>query len=1198
MLTIQRRSTPVLALVAAMVSALVTALPSSPAVAQDGTALRTITADVPSCSVSTGIAFDGEVLYLSCWDTNDLYVIDPADGARLGTIAVSGTSGIGALAWDASRDAMWACSVGLEDVHLITVDTATTATSASVFAPTGGCIDGLAFDGGDETLFTSGDVAPTIYHYTTDGELLDSRDVSSSLGACGSSGIAIGGGDLFLANNGCSQIYRVENDQAATPTLFADYPARLEDLECDDVTFRDQGAAVIWTKDAYDGILNAFELNIGDCGFGGLPPSPDFVMVAFGDSYQSGEGAGTFVQPTAAYLQAYENGSNYLDRPGGQEDTYTSRVSADGNSCHRALRNYAKINRDLYEPEAQPLLIDVTCSGAQIEPAGKPAIVGPVSGNSITVDPASQLRQALAALDELGLTAADVDLVTVGMGGNDAGFGSIVGTCILPSLLRKLLNAYPDKPAKFSLAQTILERTNNLNCANAEALLGALQDDFPGLDAPITALGGLQRPAQRELLDVFGEARMMQVNYPNPLPDVDDAPSYCGGLGDADIGFVTDKIRAINGQIEGAIDAVGGRLELVDLERALGPRALCPAEGETTYSIGFEEANVDDEIDRLLNIDGNGDAEARRLVDDLVDDLNDVANCFLIDKLPRKSCDVDAAVARLQVSGGAAFDYLSEELEPTILPNVIAPGTNEAPGIVFDRSRGLFHPSADGFEVIACNLRAAYADASAGGCLANPDKVFDTVDGSPFGLDPIIAAILEAIDAVVAGFAGNSPVIITYYSEEIEIDRVVTDASGALEVSVTLPDAGPGVHRLQFQGVAANGAEVVKEVRFQIPGDPIPGKDFGVYVCCFETEDGSRDVVDVSVFGLSTTMITDAQGGMLVEIPVPAGYSGGSLDVTATSTTTGTTIVQDVTEPFVAVDALRLAGEDRFATAVAISQSSFSDDASADAVVLARGDEFADALAGLPFAASVGAPLLLTRSDELLPVVAAEIQRVLADGGKVYLLGGKIALQSQVALAVEDLGFEALRIAGETRYDTAVAVAEQAAAPEVVFVARALAFPDALAAGAAAASVGGVVVLTPDDAPIEVTTDYLAANAGARQVAVGGPAARAYPDLESLAGEDRSATAVAVAEAFFDAPNEVGLARSDTFADALTGGLHIGRLDGPILLTPTTELAAATSAWLCAHGEVTRVLTIYGGKVAVDGGTVRAAIDRMDGTGC
>ena len=72
----------------------------------------------------------------------------------------------------------------------------------------------------------------------------------------------------------------------------------------------------------------------------------------------------------------------------------------------------------------------------------------------------------------------------------------------------------------------------------------------------------------------------------------------------------------------------------------------------------------------------------------------------------------------------------------------------------------------------------------------------------------------------------------------------------------------------------------------------------------------------------------------------------------------------------------RVSGADRQSTAVAVSSAAFPG-GSASAVVLARADAFADALAGGPLAAAKHAPLLLTSSGSLDAVTSAEILRVL-----------------------------------------------------------------------------------------------------------------------------------------------------------------------------------------------------------------------------
>src|SRR5664280_781682 len=74
----------------------------------------------------------------------------------------------------------------------------------------------------------------------------------------------------------------------------------------------------------------------------------------------------------------------------------------------------------------------------------------------------------------------------------------------------------------------------------------------------------------------------------------------------------------------------------------------------------------------------------------------------------------------------------------------------------------------------------------------------------------------------------------------------------------------------------------------------------------------------------------------------------------------------------------RLAGADRYATAVAISQSAFQPQYEGERwmVVVASGANFPDALAAGPLAAAQKGPLLLVPSDGVLPVsVSTELTR-------------------------------------------------------------------------------------------------------------------------------------------------------------------------------------------------------------------------------
>lgn len=302
----------------------------------------------------------------------------------------------------------------------------------------------------------------------------------------------------------------------------------------------------------------------------------------------------------------------------------------------------------------------------------------------------------------------------------------------------------------------------------------------------------------------------------------------------------------------------------------------------------------------------------------------------------------------------------------------------------------------------------------------------------------------------------------------------------------------------------------------------------------------------------------------------------------------------------------RLSGDNRFDTSVAISQDSW-ENGEADAVVLARADVFADSLAGTPLAVDKQGPLLITRRDSLQDEVAAEIQRVLgSDTSKtIYLLGGEAALDATVQASAAALGYEVVRISGNDRIETAVAIANELATVDVVLLTNGFNFPDALAAGPAAANVNGAVLLTGNGTAPAATDAYLATLGDVEQFAIGGPAAAAYPQATPIVGANRVATAVAVATEFFEDPTIVGMARMDDFPDSLGGGAHIatglpelGRVGGPMVLTPPSSLASAVSDYLCANEASLERLFVYGGSAAVDESVAAEAEDRVDGTGC
>ena len=294
------------------------------------------------------------------------------------------------------------------------------------------------------------------------------------------------------------------------------------------------------------------------------------------------------------------------------------------------------------------------------------------------------------------------------------------------------------------------------------------------------------------------------------------------------------------------------------------------------------------------------------------------------------------------------------------------------------------------------------------------------------------------------------------------------------------------------------------------------------------------------------------------------------------------------------VGVTRLEGPDRYATAATIARKGAGSEP-APAAVLARGDEHADALAGVPLAHHLQGPLLLSDPAALTQVTADALRDLVQPGGTVHLLGGTTALSGDVAAAVQALGFTVQRHAGDTRYDTAAAVAALLPPATSAVVASGSSFPDALAAAAPAAQLGQPILLTERDRLPDATRRALQGLDGATVVggdvvvspAVVGEVDAAVGSVRQLAGVDRYDTARRIVSAYDLDTSALGLASGQTFPDALVGALDAARLGTGLLLTYPWALAVPTRAALGSLAPAT--LRVYGGEVAVADGVVAEA---------
>ncbi|MBQ1342134.1 MAG: cell wall-binding repeat-containing protein, partial [Erysipelotrichaceae bacterium] len=251
----------------------------------------------------------------------------------------------------------------------------------------------------------------------------------------------------------------------------------------------------------------------------------------------------------------------------------------------------------------------------------------------------------------------------------------------------------------------------------------------------------------------------------------------------------------------------------------------------------------------------------------------------------------------------------------------------------------------------------------------------------------------------------------------------------------------------------------------------------------------------------------------------------------------------------------RVAGSNRFGTSFAISDTILmnSGNDKHDCVILANGDNFADALAGSYLAAVKGAPIIITRAAKVSEV-NAYIKSVLNKGGTIYVLGGTAAVPESSLAGLS--GYDIKRLAGNNRYGTNLEILKEAGVEgDTILIATGINYADSLSASATGLPmllVKGLDSLNDDQKA------FLKENKGKKFVVLGGVGAvssnienelKKYGEVERIAGDNRFATSVEIAEYFFKEATTAVLAYGSDFPDGLCGGPLAYQVGAPLILT-------------------------------------------------
>ena len=253
-------------------------------------------------------------------------------------------------------------------------------------------------------------------------------------------------------------------------------------------------------------------------------------------------------------------------------------------------------------------------------------------------------------------------------------------------------------------------------------------------------------------------------------------------------------------------------------------------------------------------------------------------------------------------------------------------------------------------------------------------------------------------------------------------------------------------------------------------------------------------------------------------------------------------------------------------------------------VLLANEDTFADSLASAVL--QQRRPLLLTDASELESEVDEELVRLGAT--HVRILGGQEAIPQAIEDELVAQGYVVTRTAGETRLETAAAIAALVPESTTAILARAYAaedgdptqaFIDAIAAGAWSTQERWPVLLTESDVLSTATAEHLAASAITRVLVVGGQAAihdtvieqllAMGLDVERVAGPSRFDTAVEVAgERGFPTDRQPGSVvlvdgfDPDGWAAGFTLAAYAAINDSAIVLSINLDVPPVTTTFL------------------------------------
>lgn len=295
------------------------------------------------------------------------------------------------------------------------------------------------------------------------------------------------------------------------------------------------------------------------------------------------------------------------------------------------------------------------------------------------------------------------------------------------------------------------------------------------------------------------------------------------------------------------------------------------------------------------------------------------------------------------------------------------------------------------------------------------------------------------------------------------------------------------------------------------------------------------------------------------------------------------------------VNLRRVFGGDRFITATSIAKTYMetAKRSKLNAIIVACGINFPDALSGSFLARTKKAPIIVW-SESKNAFVQSFIKSNVKPGGKVYILGGTLAVSDKIKNGMVGYSFE--RLSDTSRFGTNLKILTKCSYYNDEMLVCDGTDPGKGINALIASGTGQPVLLVKKGGLTEDQKAWLRVNDSLlnRFTIIGNTDSvdgivekdlKAYGSVKRIKAKDADEMSVNVAKAYFNNPTEVAIATSKNFPDGLCGGPLAIESKMPILLV--TDNNCSKSVEYAKGLNSLRRVTVFGGDNAIKKATAQ-----------